>query len=390
MSITLRPGHERRVRDGHPWIFSNEIAAVSSGLAPGDAVRVITDRGQLVGTAYYNPHSLIAARLLSRQVVDIDTPAFFRQRLETALAYRRTLYPELDGVRLVHGEADGLPGLVVDRYGEVLSLQLLTLGMDRRRDLILAALGDLLDPVAVVARNDAAVRELEGLDTRVEILAGRLPDEVGFRENGLDFRANVLEGQKTGAFLDQKENHRALQGRVTGGKVLDLFCYGGGWALHAARFGAAAVTGIDASPGAVALAGDNARRNGLEGVCRFRQADVFTELPRLQREGQRFDAVILDPPAFVKSRKKLREALRGYLTVNRRAMELVAPGGVLVSCSCSYHLDRATFLDMLRQAARQARRPARLLEIRSQSLDHPVLLACPETEYLKCAVLQLP
>ncbi len=384
--LLLRPGRERRVRDGHPWVFSNEIADLPADLPPGTAVEIRTASHAYLGSGYFNPHSLIAARILSRSGEEIDRPEFYLRRIERATAHRRRLYGRLDGVRLVHGEADGLPGLIIDAYGEVLSVQFLTWGIDCRRALILQVLEELFQPRAIVARNDVAVRELEGLEQRVELLAGQLPEPVLFREGDLTFRADLLGGQKTGAFLDQKENHQALRGRVEGGRVLDLFCYAGGWSLHAASFGAASVTGVDISAAAVALAAENARRNGLEGTCRFERGDVFE---RLRQPGAGYDTVILDPPAFVKSRKKLPEAIRGYLTVNRRAMEQVLPGGHLVTCSCSHHLDRETFLGLLRQAARQAGREARLLEVRGQALDHPVLLSCPETEYLKCVILQL-
>ncbi|AMV72751.1 class I SAM-dependent rRNA methyltransferase [Desulfuromonas carbonis] len=384
--LLLRPGQDRRLRAGHPWVFSNEIEHLPSDLPPGAAVEIRSSRQAYLGNGYFNPHSLIAVRVLSRSGEDIDHPDFYRRRLEQAAAHRHRLYGHRDGVRLVHGEADGLPGLVVDAYGEVLAVQFLTWGIDCRRDLVLQALQELFQPRAIVARNDVAVRELEGLKPQVELLTGDLPDPLCFREGELSFRVDLLGGQKTGAFLDQKENHQALRGRVAGGRVLDLFCYGGGWSLHAAHFGAASVTGIDISPGAVALAAENARRNGLDQVCRFEQGDVFE---RLRQQGPGYDAVILDPPAFVKSRKKLPEALRGYLTINRRAMEQVVPGGILVTCTCSHHLDRETFLGLLRQAAHQAGREARLLEVRGQAFDHPVLLACPETEYLKCVILQL-
>ena len=386
----LRPGHDRRLRAGHPWIFSNEIDRIDGIPNGGDAVVVFSSRGDCLGTAYYNPHSLIAGRLLSRRQESIDTVDFFHQRLAAALDYRRRLYGERTALRLVHGEGDGLPGLVVDRYDSVLSIQLLTLGMERRRELILQALCELLAPAAIVARNDVGVRELEGLPLGVELLHGELPAEVVAEENGLFFRVDVTGGQKTGHFLDQKENHLALRGRVEGRRVLDLFCYSGSWAAHAARFGAREVIGVDISAGALALAAENARRNDLQSICSFQRADVFDLLRDWGKAGEKFDTVVLDPPAFVKSKKKLPEAIRGYLTINRRAMELVAPGGTLFTCSCSHHLQREVFLDLLRQAAAQAGRDARLLELRGQSFDHPVLLACPETDYLKCAVLQLP
>lgn len=388
--LILRPGHDRRLRAGHPWIFSNEIERIDGIPNGGDAVLVFGSRGDCLGTAYYNPHSLIAGRLLCRGQENIDTVEFFRRRLAVAIDYRRRLYGELTTLRLVHGEGDGLPGLVVDRYGEVLSIQFLTLGMERRREPIMQALQELLAPAAIVARNDVAVRELEGLPQQVELLHGVLPPEVLAEEHGLHFRVDVTGGQKTGHFLDQKENHQALRSRVEGERVLDLFCYSGSWSLHAARFGAREVTGVDISAGALALAEENARRNDLQSVCSFVRADVFDLLRDWGRAGERFGTVVLDPPAFVKSRKKLPEAIRGYLTINRRAMELVAPGGYLFTCSCSHHLQREVFLDLLRQAAAQAGRNARLLELRGQSFDHPVLLACPETDYLKCAVLQLP
>jgi len=388
--IVLRSGHDRRLRGGHPWIFSNEIDRIDGIPESGGAVLVFSARGDCLGTAYYNPHSLIAARLLSRRQENIDAVEFFRERLASALAYRRSLYGEADAVRLVYGEADGLPGLVVDRYGSVLSLQFLTLGMDRRRHLIVQALQELLAPVAVIARNDVAVRDLEGLPQQVELLHGEVPPQLLVSENGLRFRVDVGSGQKTGHFLDQKENHLALRGRVEGKRVLDLFCYSGSWSVHAASFGAREVIGVDISSGAVALAAENARLNGLESACSFLRADVFDLLRDWGRSAERFDTVVLDPPAFVKSKKKLPEAIRGYLTINRRAMELIAPGGYLFTCSCSHHLQREVFLDLLRQAAAQAGRNARLLELRGQAFDHPVLLACPETEYLKCAVLQLP
>lgn len=386
--LCLRPGHDRRLRSGHPWVFSNEIARAQGSPLPGDAVEVRSDSGEYLGTGYFNPHSLIAARILSRTREDVDSPAFYRQRIAEAAEFRRAVYGEAQGVRLVFGESDSLPGLVVDRYGPVLSVQFLTLGMDTRKEMILEALLELFAPAAVVARNDTSVRELEGLTQAVELLHGAVPPDLIVEEHGLKLRVDIAGGQKTGHFLDQKENHLALRGRVERRRVLDLFCYSGSWALHAGLFGAREVLGIDISEGAVGLARENARLNALEERCAFRKADVFDFLRETGRSGERFGAIVLDPPAFIKSRKKLPEAIRGYLTVNRRAMELLEPGGYLFTCSCSHHMDRETFLDTLRQAGRQARRDLRLLEVRGQSFDHPVLLACPETDYLKCAVLQ--
>ncbi len=387
--LFLRPGHDRRTRAGHPWVFSNEIDHLEGSPAPGDALEILSHRGDFLGTAYYNPHSLIAARILSRRRESIDTPEFFLQKFTAALEYRQSIYGDLAALRLVYGEADGLPGLVVDRYGEVLSLQFLTLGMDCRREAIVTALRELCSPNAMVARNDVGVRELEGLPQKVELLTGEVPSMLTITAHGLRFRIDVMAGQKTGQFLDQKENHQALQGRVEGRRVLDLFCYSGSWAIHAARYGASQVTGVDISAGALAIARENARINYLEPTVDFVQADAFDLLRDHSQTRERYGTVILDPPAFVKSKKKLKEAIRGYLTINRRGMELVEPGGFLFTCSCSYHMDRETFLDTLRKASQQAGRTVRLLEMRGQAYDHPVLLTCPETEYLKCAVLQV-
>jgi 23S rRNA (cytosine1962-C5)-methyltransferase len=387
--IVLRRGHERRVRSGHPWVFSNEIEKTDGSPMPGDAVEIHGAGGEFFGVAYYNPHSLIAARILTRQQESIDEAGFFHERLMAAVRYRSTVYDQLASVRLVHGEGDGLPGLVVDRYDRVLAIQFLTLGMEKRRELILKVLEELFEPLAIVARNNVAVRDLEGLPREVAVLRGRIPDPLIITEHGLRFQIDILRGQKTGHFFDQKENHRALQGRVQQRRVLDLFCYSGSWSIHAARYGADEVIGADISPGAVELAEENARLNFQETRCRFVRADVFEMLKTLRHSGERFDTIILDPPAFVKSRKRLKEAIRGYLTINRRALELLEPDGFLFTCSCSHHLDRETFLDTLRQAGRLAERELRLVEMRGQAYDHPVALNCPETDYLKCAILQV-
>lgn len=383
--LTLRRGHDRRVRGGHPWVFSNEIASLDGPADPGAAVEIVAADGQRLGTGYYNPRSLIAARILTRKTDSIDTPEFFLNSLQKSLEYRRRVCGDLETLRLVHGEGDGLPGLVVDRYGDVLSIQLLTAGTEMRRQAIVAALRELLDPRAIVGRNDSASRELEGLPRQVELLHGEPPGPVASTINGLQFAVDVMAGQKTGLFLDQRENCRRLEGLVQGTEVLDLFCYAGAWSLHAAKYGAKQVTGVDVSAAAVGQARENARLNGLDERCRFVAADVFDFL-REQR-GRRFGTVILDPPAFIKSRKHLEEGKKGYLTVNRRALEMVEPGGVMVTCSCSHHLDRAAFLDLITHAAHQARRSVRLVEMRGQAADHPILPACPETDYLKCLVL---
>ena len=386
--IRLHKQADRRIRSGHPWIFSNEVASIEGAVDIGCSCRVLDFAGKLLGTGYLNPHSLIAVRLLSREAVDIDDISFYRNRINAALSYRKTLYPELETMRVVFGESDQLPGLVIDKYAGVLSLQLLTQGMEARRNQIVAAVQDIFKPTAIVARNDAGVRELEGLSRKVELLDGQIPDPLIITEHGRKFKIDIMGGQKTGTFLDQRENHLALQGRVHGRKVLDLFCYSGSWSIHAAGFGATQVVGVDISKSAIDLARHNAGLNQAEATCEFHAIDAFDLLKNYTAQGFRFGAIILDPPAFVKSRKKLQEAVRGYLTINRRALELLEPGGYLFTCSCSYHMGRELFLDTLRQAAAQANRSVRVVEVRGQAFDHPVLLNCPETDYLKCVILQ--
>jgi 23S rRNA (cytosine1962-C5)-methyltransferase len=388
VKIMLARGEDKRIRGGHQWIFSNEIREISGEKVPGEAAEVFDAGGSFVGTGYYNPGSLIAVRLLARQRADIDGADFYRQRIAAALALRRRLYPEMETFRVAYGEGDFLPGLVVDKYGDYLAVQFLTCGMERRKLLISGVLREMLAPRGIVARNDVSVRSLEGLEEKVELLHGDAPEHLVIEEHSLRFRVDLLTGQKTGHFLDQKENHLLLKERVKGKVILDCFSYSGSWGIHAALFGARQVTCVDSSQRAIALAGENAALNGFAGIVKCEAADAFERLQSLKREGESFDVVVLDPPAFVKSRKVLKEAMKGYFTINRRAMELLRPGGTLITCSCSYHMEREIFRDLLANAAQQARRELRLMEVRSQAPDHPVLLSMPETEYLKCFVLQ--
>lgn len=386
--IELYPKRDQRIKAGHPWIFSNEIARADGERTPGLTAEVFDSGGCFLGTGYYNPHSLIAVRLLTRTREDIDSPAFYTERLRRAVAYRNESYQGLASFRAVHGEGDLLPGLVVDKYGDYLSIQLLSYGMEARREPLLAALKETFNPRGIVARNDVAVRKLEGLDERIELLFGDIPEALEIEENGLRFMVSLMTGQKTGHFLDQKENHLLLKGHVEGKRVLDCFCYSGSWGIHAAHFGAGDVTCLDISDRAIALAVKNAEMNRVRERMKFETVDVFERLRTMKSEGQRFDLVVMDPPAFVKSRKTLKEAQKGYLTINRRALDLLNPGGILVTCSCSYHMEREMFRELIDAAARQSGKQLRLLASRSQALDHPVLLNVPETEYLKCLMVQ--
>ncbi len=388
LKIVLGKGEDRRIRGGHPWVFSNEIREIQGERIPGTATEVYAAGGDFIGTGYYNPRSLIAVRILAWEHADIDSAVFYRERIVRALAYRQALYPGQTCFRGVYGEADFLPGLVVDRYGDFLAVQFLTQGIDCRRELINGVLTDIFHPRGIVARNDSAVRPLEGLEETVEVLSGDIPEDVEITEHGLRFRVDLLGGQKTGHFLDQKENHLLLQKIAAGKEVLDCFSYSGSWGVHAAAYGASHVTCLDISARAIALARVNAAMNGLEGNMTFETVDVFDRLRSFKGEGRSFGVIVLDPPAFVKSRKTLKEAEKGYLTINRRAMELLESGGYLITCSCSYHMERELFRSLLGRAAYQAGRSMRIVEVRSQAPDHPVLLAVPETEYLKCLVLQ--
>lgn len=387
--IILNKNEDRRIKSGHPWVFSNEIREVTGERTAGIAAELYDVGGGFLGVGHYNPHSLIAFRLVSRQRDDIDSADFFERRIASARAHRRALCPESDTFRAVYGESDFLPGLVVDKYGDFLSLQLLSAGMDSRRDQIVEALLRVFAPTGIIARNDVGVRSLEGLDEKVELLWGEIPESVEMEENGLRFNVNLREGQKTGGFLDQKQNHLLLREISSGKDVLDCFCYSGSWAVHAASFGAKSALGLDISARAVAQAAGNARLNGVLDRVRFEECDAFERLRSLHQEGRRFDVVVMDPPAFVKSRKNIAEATKGYLTVNRRALELLQPGGYLITCSCSYHMGREAFRDMLIQAARLSKREVRLVQTCAQAPDHPVLLSFPESEYLKCFVLQV-
>ncbi|MBC7962878.1 MAG: class I SAM-dependent rRNA methyltransferase [Steroidobacteraceae bacterium] len=387
--ITLNKNEDRRIKSGHPWVFSNEIREVTGERTAGIAAELYDASGGLIGVGHYNPHSLIAFRLVSRKREDIDSVAFFEQRIAAALAHRKALYPTMGTFRAVYGESDFMPGLVVDKYADCLSLQLLSAGMDSRREQIVEALKRLLAPTGILARNDVGVRSLEGLAEKIELLQGEIPETVEMEENGLRFTVNLRAGQKTGGFLDQKQNHLLLREICAGKSVLDCFCYTGSWGVHAASFGARSALGIDISAKAVVQAAGNARLNKVLDRVRFEECDAFERLRSLQQEGQRFDVVVMDPPAFVKSRKNIAEATKGYLTINRRALELLQPGGYLITCSCSYHMGREAFRDMLVQAARLAKREVRLVQTCSQAPDHPVLLSFPESEYLKCFVLQV-
>lgn len=386
--IRLKPGEQDRLLAGHPWIYRNEVDGWPPSLEPGDLVDVVDSRGRFLGRGYVNPHSNIAIRLFGRDRTPIDEN-FFLTRIRRAQAWREKMLGERSAYRVVHAEADGLPGLIVDRYGDALAIQVLTAGMDRRRDLILKAIVEVLQPRAIVARNDSPMREREGLARERGVLWGALPPELVVQVNGLTVAVDLLEGQKTGLFLDQLDNYRLVERLADGAEVLDCFCYTGLWGLHAARHGAAHVTGLDQSAPAIARARVLAERNGLAERCSYHAGNVFDELKERDRRRESFDLIVLDPPAFVKTRARLPEAIAGYKEINLRSMRLLRAGGCLITCSCSHHLTAEQFRRLLQDAAGDVRRTVRLVAQGAQGQDHPVLLGMPESEYLKCFVLQV-
>ncbi len=370
-----------RVASGHPWIFSSDITDRGQA-APGDAVGVLDARGRFLGVAHYSSTSQIALRMLSRDREPADR-TFYLRRLAAALRHRELVVSGSDAYRLVFSEGDLLPGLIVDRYGPYVVLQTLAQGMDRARDVISGCLGELLEPSGILARNDAPVRKLEGLPVEVVTLAGEIPERVPIQMNGLKLTADLLRGQKTGVYLDQRENYLAAA-RYARGRVLDCFSSTGGFALHLAGK-VESVEAVESSAGAIELAEGNARANGIANVT-FRQADAFQFLAGIDR---RYSMVVLDPPAFAKSRRMLEDAARGYKEINFRALRMLDAGGVLVTCSCSHHVSEAMLLEIVAQAALDAGKTLRVLERRTQAADHPILLTVPETLYLKCLILEV-
>ena len=375
-----------RAASGHPWLFASDVTMVEA--QPGDTVRVLDPKGKLVGTAHYSSTSQIALRLLSRQSIPIDR-TFFLERLSAALAHRELCGKDSDAYRVVFSEADLLPGLIVDRYGPYIVMQTLSQGMERARDMIADCLRELLNPAGILARNDASVRTKEGLPLETVTLAGEIPPRVTINMNGLQLAADLLHGQKTGVYLDQRENYLAAARwaqALNKPRVLDCFTSTGGFALHLAKH-SESVEAVDSSAGALQIAESNAEANGVANI-QFRQADAFDYLAGLS-DARRYSMVILDPPAFAKSRRQLEDAARGYKEINRQALRLLEPGGILVTCSCSHHMNEAVFLEAIAEAALDTGKTLRVLERRTQASDHPILLTVPETLYLKCLVLQV-
>ena len=392
-TVILRKGEGRTVKSGGAWIFDNGIDRVEGAFENGDIVEVRDFDGYFLGWGFYNPVSKISVRLMSRKKEHEITEAFLEQRVRDAWEYRKQVI-DTGSCRVIFGEADWLPGLVVDKFSDVLVVESLALGIDRLKPVILDKLREVLaqDGIrirGIYERSDAKVRLQEGMERYKGFIGDPFDTKVEIEENGVKYLVDVQEGQKTGFFLDQKENRKAIRRLCAGKKVLDCFTHTGSFALNAGAAGAASVLGVDASMTGVLQAEENARLNGLSDRVRFQCADVFELLPQLEEQGERYDVVILDPPAFTKSRSSVKNAVKGYREINLRGMKLVKDGGFLATCSCSHFMDPELFAKTIREAARSARKRLRQVEFRTQAPDHPILWAADESYYLKFYLFQV-
>ncbi len=383
--LYLRKNEERRIRAGHLWVYSNEVDPHRSRMSdfdPGDAVAVVDHRGKWLGNGYVNPRSLICARVVSRTPGAVLGPELLAHRLQAALALRERLY-RAPYYRWVFGETDGLPGLVVDRYADIVVVQINTAGMERVRTDIVAAIEAIANPAGILLRNDVASRTLEGLDRYTEHVSGSIPETIELEENGARFAVSLERGHKTGWYFDQRDNRQRLAALVAGRRVLDVFSYVGGWGVAAAVHGASDVTCVDSSTPALELARHNAALNDVGDRVRTVEADAFDALAAFRSEPTRYDVIVLDPPAFIKRRRDIDQGALAYRRLNLAALRLLADDGILVTCSCSYHLSREQFTDALRRSALKAARAVQIFAEGQQAADHPVHPAMPETRYLK-------
>ncbi|HCL83045.1 MAG TPA: rRNA large subunit methyltransferase I [Chitinophagaceae bacterium] len=386
--VILKKNIGLRVENGHPWIFGNEIADTEETIKPGDIVTVYNSHKKFVGKGFINPKSQIAIRLLTRKENEVIDAGFFRNRLEAAWAYRKRIgYTE--NCRLVFGEADGLPALIIDKFGEHFVIQTLALGMDLWKPAIVGSLQEIFKTEKIYERNDVPVRELEGLVQQKGFLSAPFNTKIIFPENGLQMEADLENGQKTGYFLDQQDNRRAIRHIVKDADVLGAFCYTGSFEVHAGYYGARSVLGLDISENAVAQAQRNARLNGLEENVRFEACNAFDRLKKWSREHRKFDVVMLDPPAFTKSREHIGKAISGYKEINLRGMKLLRSGGFLVSSSCTNLVSPQLFLDTIRAAAKDAGKKIRQVVYQAQSPDHPIVWGLEHTHYLKFLIVEV-
>lgn len=381
-SVVISPRGVERLRAGHLWIYRSDVRSAQA--EPGAVVRLLDERGHYQGRAFYSDKSQISIRLLTREDIPVDR-TFFTERLRHAAELRKRVVDNSDSYRLVYGDGDLLSSLVIDRYGDYLVIQTLSQGTERLKPLLVEILVEMFSPKGVLERNDPRVRLLEALDQRVGVLYGQIPEEIITNENGVRFALSLEKGQKTGSFLDQRENHWAAR-QYASGEVLDCFSYQGGFALTIADR-CQHVEAVEMAPAAIEAAKRNQALNSIGNVS-FREGNTFDILKEYDEAGRRFQAVILDPPAFAKNRDSVAAAHRGYKEINLRALKLLEPGGFLITCSCSYHISEALFLQIVAEAATDARKPVEVVERRTQARDHPILLTVPETHYLKCLILR--
>lgn len=385
--IKLKKGEEKRIESGHLWVFSNEIQDIQGDPKTGDIVELRKNSGEFLGKGYYNPNSLISFRLLTNVDEEIDFQ-FYKKRIENAWQLRKKIYPEYKSYRVVYGESDFLPGLIVDKYNEYLSIQAYSAGVEKHITLICDVLENIFKPKGIIERSESPLRELEGLDQKKKILRGKI-EKVMIQEHDLHYFVDMIDGQKTGFYFDQRENRYAIRKYSEGAKVLDCFCNDGGFALNTIRGGARDVIGIDISESSIERAIYNSKVNDLSNKCKFIKSDVFDFLKEAEIRKERFDIVILDPPSFTKSKKNIIAAKIGYRTINTNALRIINPNGILATASCSHHITDEMFFRIIYSCAKSANRQLRLLEYSSAAPDHPVLLSMSETKYLKFAIFEV-
>jgi len=386
--VRLKKRIGQRVINGHPWIFANEVQEVSGNIEAGEIVLVETADGKFLGQGYINPKSQILVRLLTREKDEVIDDQFFLERIKNAWEYRKKL-GYIENCRLIFGEADEMPQLIIDKFNDYFVLQTLALGMDRWKPSIVKALESIFSPKGIYERNDVPVRELEGMEQKKGFLSTPFDTNIRIKENGLEFFVDIANGQKTGYFLDQQDNRRAIQHIVKGADVLGAFCYTGTFEIHAAHYGAKSVLGLDISANAIVQSARNAQLNGLEHICKFMEINAFDALKQWTKEGKTWDVVMLDPPSFTKSRENIQKAIAGYKEINLRGIKLVKPGGFLVTSSCTNLVSPDMFLDTIHQAAWDARRKLRQVVFQAQSADHPIIRGLEYTQYLKFFIAQV-
>ena len=384
----LRKKVGERVINGHPWIFANELGDTEGTCEPGDIVEVCSYNGSFIGKGYVNPSSQIRIRLLTRERNDIIDDIFFYKRIAEAWEYRKSI-GYVENCRLIFGEADQMPALIIDKFNDYFVIQTLALGMEKWKHAIVAALQKIFSPKGIYERNDVPVRELEGMPQQKGFLSAPFDTNIIINENGLKFHVDIENGQKTGYFLDQQDNRRSINHIVKGADVLEAFCYTGTFSIHAAHYGAKSVLGLDISENAVQQATRNALLNGYQDICKFQAVNAFDTLKQWVKDGKKYDVVMLDPPAFTKSRENIQKAITGYKEINLRGIRLTKPGGFLVTASCTNLVPPDLFLQTIDMAAKDAKRKIRQVTWQTQASDHPILWHVPTTQYLKFLIVQV-